>query len=60
MRAFATDFIRRTSPADLAMMKNLLPEESLKEMGDIMLALFLQLQEPGEHDEEGASFWKIS
>jgi len=42
-----------TSPADLAMMKNLLPEESLKEMGDIMLALFLQLREPGEHDEEG-------
>ena len=42
-----------TSAADLAMMKNLLLEESLKEMGDIMLALFLQLREPGEHDEQG-------
>ena len=42
-----------TAPADLAMMKNLLSEESLKELGDIMLALFLQLREPGEHDKEG-------
>ena len=42
-----------TSPADLAMMKNLLPEESLKEIGDIILALFMQLQEPGNHDEQG-------
>ena len=42
-----------TTPADLALMKNLLPEESMKEMGDIALALFLQLQEPGERDAEG-------
>jgi len=42
-----------TSPADLAMMKNLFSEESLTEMGDIILALFMQLQEPGEHDEQG-------
>ncbi len=40
-----------TSPADLAMMNSLLPEESLKEIGDIMLALFLQLRQPGAHDE---------
>ncbi len=42
-----------TSPADLAMMNSLLPEESLKEIGDIMLALFLQLRQPGAHDEQG-------
>src|SRR5579862_7438 len=42
-----------TSAEDLTMMKNLLTEESLQEIGDIMLALFLQLQQPGAHDGQG-------
>ena len=44
-----------TTPADLAMMKNLHQEGVLKEMGEIILALFYRLQEPGERDEDGLS-----
>ena len=45
-----------TTPADLELMKNLHQEGVVKEMGEIALALFYQLQEPGapgEQDEGG-------
>ncbi len=41
-----------TTPEDLEKMKNLHQEEVLKDMGDITLALFYQLQAPGT-DENG-------
>jgi hypothetical protein len=49
-----------TTPADLELMKNLHQEGVVKEMGEIALALFYQLQGPGEpgpaeHDEGGHS-----
>ncbi len=42
-----------TTPADLELMKSLHQEGVVKEMGEIALALFYQLQEPGEQDESG-------
>jgi hypothetical protein len=42
-----------TTPADLELMKNLHQEGAVKEMGEIALALFYQLQGPGEQDEGG-------
>jgi hypothetical protein len=47
-----------TTPADLELMKNLHQEGAVKEMGEIALALFYQLQGPGapgpgERDEGG-------
>ena len=45
-----------TTPADLELMKNLHQEGVVKEMGEIALALFYQLQAPGapgEQDEGG-------
>ncbi|MGD1155033.1 MAG: hypothetical protein ABSA41_04325 [Terriglobia bacterium] len=45
-----------TTPADLELMQNLHQEGVVKEMGEIALALFYQLQEPGapgEQDEGG-------
>ena len=45
-----------TTPADLELMKSLHQEGVVKEMGEIALALFYQLQEPGapgEQDEGG-------
>lgn len=42
-----------TTPAHLDLMKSLQQEGVVKEMGEIALALFLQLQEPGERDKEG-------
>jgi hypothetical protein len=41
-----------TTPADLDL-KNLHQEGAVKEMGEIALALFYQLQWPGEKDEDG-------
>ncbi len=41
-----------TTPADLELMKNLHQEGVVKEMGEIALALFYQLQEPGAPGEE--------
>jgi hypothetical protein len=43
-----------TTPADLELMKSLHQEGVVKEMGEIALALFYQLQEPGEKGEDGA------
>jgi hypothetical protein len=40
-----------TTPADLEKMKNLHQEGALKEMGEIALALFYELQEPGTGEE---------
>jgi hypothetical protein len=40
-----------TTPADLEKMKNLHHEEVLKEMGEIALALFYQLQAPGTGED---------
>jgi hypothetical protein len=40
-----------TTPADLAKMKNLHQEGVLKEMGEIALALFYQLQAPGTGED---------
>jgi hypothetical protein len=40
-----------TTPADLETMKNLHQEGALKEMGDIALALFYQLQAPGTGED---------
>jgi hypothetical protein len=45
-----------TTPADLELMKNLHQEGAVKEMGEMALALFYQLQAPGapgEQDEGG-------
>jgi hypothetical protein len=42
-----------TTPHDLELMKSLHQEGVVKEMGEIALALFYQLEEPGEKDEEG-------
>ncbi|MGO8734316.1 MAG: hypothetical protein ACLQVM_16195, partial [Terriglobia bacterium] len=42
-----------TTPGHLDLMRNLQPDGAVKEMGEIALALFLQLQEPGERDKEG-------
>jgi hypothetical protein len=41
-----------TTPADLEVMKNLHQEGAMKEMGEIALALFYQLQAPGT-DQDG-------
>jgi hypothetical protein len=40
-----------TIPADLEMMKNLHQEGAVKEMGEIALALFYQLQKPGTGED---------
>jgi hypothetical protein len=45
-----------TTPADLETMKNLHQEGVLKEMGEIALALFCQLQAPGTGEDELDSF----
>jgi hypothetical protein len=42
-----------TSAADLEKMKNLREDLFVKEMGDIALALFYRLEEPGEDDGDG-------
>lgn len=42
-----------TTPAHLELMKSLCQEGMVKEMGEIALALFLQLEEPGPHDKDG-------
>ena len=43
-----------TTPADLELMKSLQQEGAVKEMGEIALALFYQLQGPGQHAEDGS------
>jgi hypothetical protein len=42
-----------TTRAHLELMKSLCHEGVVKEMGEIALALFMQLQEPGDKDEDG-------
>ena len=42
-----------TPPEDLEKMKNLHAEGVLKDMGEIALALFIELQDPGERNEDG-------
>ena len=42
-----------TPPEDLEKMKNLHAEGVLKDMGEIALALFSELQDPGERNEDG-------
>jgi hypothetical protein len=42
-----------TRPRDLELMKTLQQDRELEEMGEIALALFCQLQDPGAYDEAG-------
>jgi hypothetical protein len=42
-----------TTREDLEMIKNLRQEGAVKEVGEVTLALFCRLEEPGEKDEDG-------